>query len=850
MERGRVGGDDQTLNGTGGDALEQQYVNMCASVSDGVQVVVQNSQRVESYSELFYASVVINEVFHVRGMIDSGSMACTLSEEKEQKMLNEKVISEDQQLDEQIILVGCGGHQTRPKCVYEMELKVYGLSCVVPVLVVPGQKDDLILGSNVIKFIMQHLKRSDDYWRLVSQNIDQSCSDAAHFLDMMTGLSRWREKETPNKIGTVKLTQAVTLLAKQEHLVFGKLPADAPVSPGSTVAVEPTSSKSMPRNIMVGRIITSMWGDRWVPMKVVNLSDKPVTLRRNCKLADVSPCLATEDFTLFQNTSLVESTPLELLAVTGSGDVKKRLEEAGLKDIDIESCQVSSTSMRNFSQLLLNYHDVFSKHALDCGEAKGFTHRIRLVDERPFRLPYRRVPPAHYQKLRQVLTEMEEQGIIRKSVSEYASPLVMVWKRDGSLRICTDFRWLNARTLKDAHPLPHQSDCLAALGGNTYFSTMDLTSGFYNIPMQEEDKKYTAFTTPLGLHEYNRMPQGLCNSPASFMRMMLSIFGDLNFSSLLCYLDDLLVFAPTEKEALERLEVVFQRLRQHNLKLSQKKCHFLRTSVRFLGHIISGNGVAVDPEKITTPLTYIMTKPKLDACEQRWVAKLAPYTFDIKHIPGGQNVVADALSRDPFAKTVGHRLLNEEYSNLLSQAKGVSEDGIQDTFRLKVQCHKAKPLATPVPASQAVPFTSSLSPEDVQALYESHSNCEVAAETRAVQLVQSVQQFVVPGQNTLPTLSLQELQQHQEQDSTICLITPFVIRQRRPSRREKAKLSSTALILAKQWEKLRFQNGILYRVSKDPLSKHNRLPPINDLSPVVPYRGFRGSSFTQHNAEN
>lgn len=110
------------------------------------------------------------------------------------------------------------------------------------------------------------------------------------------------------------------------------------------------------------------------------------------------------------------------------------------------------------------------------------------------------------------------------------------------------------RSLKDAHPLPHQSDCLAALDGNTYFSTMDLTSGFNNIPMAEESKKHTAFTTLMGLYEYTRMPHGLCNSPASSMRMMLSIFGDLNFSSLLCYLDDLLMVAPTEQEALERLE--------------------------------------------------------------------------------------------------------------------------------------------------------------------------------------------------------------------------------------------------------------------------------------------------------
>lgn len=323
-----------------------------------------------------------------------------------------------------------------------------------------------------------------------------------------------------------------------------------------------------------------------------------------------------------------------------------------MKHIDV--CQVGQGVKRKLVKMLEKYNDIFSKHTHDCGKAEGFVHRIRLTDERPFRLPYRRVPPAHYQKLRQVLSEMEEQEIIRRSVSEYASPLVLVWKKDGSLRICTDFRWLNARTLKDAHPLPHQSDCLAALGGNTYFSTMDLTSGFYNIPMAEEDKKYTAFTTPMGLFEYNRMPQGLCNSPASFMRMMLSIFGDLNFSSLLCYLDDLLVFARTEEEALERLETVFQRLRIHNLKLSPKKCHLMRSSVKFLGHIIDGNGVAVDPAKVE--VIAKMTKAELmedDGCTPsvKRIKSFLGMIFYYQHfIPS-----CSSMAKPLFALTAGQK---------------------------------------------------------------------------------------------------------------------------------------------------------------------------------------------------
>lgn len=129
------------------------------------------------------------------------------------------------------------------------------------------------------------------------------------------------------------------------------------------------------------------------------------------------------------------------------------------------------------------------------------------------------------------------------------------------------------------------------------------------MPLHEDDRKYSAFTTPMGLYEYNRLPQGLCNSPGSFMRMMTSIFGDQNYLSLLCYW--MLVFAPDEETALMRLEMVFDRLRGHNLKLAPKKCFFLRRSVRFLGHIVDEAGVSTDPSKVEN----IANMPSADLME-------------------------------------------------------------------------------------------------------------------------------------------------------------------------------------------------------------------------------------------
>jgi len=356
MERGCVGGQNQTLEQKDDDYdddWEQWYEH--TSQSEGVQVVLQNSQRIEPFSELFYAPVIMNKTFRVKGMLDSGSMACTVNEATASRMLEEKVITTDKQLNEQVILIGCGGHQTRPKCVYEVEMEVYGVQCIVPILVVPGQKGDLILGSNVIKFIMHQMKSSDDYWRVTSQSCGMPCSpDTSQFLDMMAGLTRWQGVDTPNKIGTVKLTQAVTLLARHEHLVWGRLPTNTPMSPGSTVIVEPTSSRSVPRNILVGRLVTPMWGDRYVPMKIVNLSDRPVTLKRNCKLADVSACMAAEDFTVLQNSSHVEACePVMSYLEADSEDFGKQLAAVGLKDIDLSLCQISHSTKRELVQLLV-----------------------------------------------------------------------------------------------------------------------------------------------------------------------------------------------------------------------------------------------------------------------------------------------------------------------------------------------------------------------------------------------------------------------------------------------------------------------------------------------------------------
>lgn len=225
-----------------------------------------------------------------------------------------------------------------------------------------------MISSSARMFLMHKLKITDDYWRLISVCGAFSSPECEQFLDLMANTSRWRGEEMPDKIDTVRLKQSVTLLAIQEHLVWGKLPVGTPMSPGSTLVVEPTSSKSMPRNIMVGRLLTHMWGDRWVPMKVTNLSDRPVTLKRNCKLADVFPCLAVEDFELFQGSSQIDNAvPGKHPAAASLSDLEQRLRDVGLESLDLRLSHTNGTGKEDLVQLLERHNDVFSKHDMDCG---------------------------------------------------------------------------------------------------------------------------------------------------------------------------------------------------------------------------------------------------------------------------------------------------------------------------------------------------------------------------------------------------------------------------------------------------------------------------------------------------
>ena len=182
--------------------------------------------------------------------------------------------------------------------------------------------------------------------------------------------------------------------------------------------------------------------------------------------------------------------------------------------------------------------------------------------------------------------------------SPWSSPIVLVTKKDGTKRFCVDYRKLNSVTVKDSYPIPRTDETLDSLTGSKWFSTLDLCSGYWLVELDEDAKQKSAFVVRGGLYQWTVMPFGLCNAPSTFERLMERIMTGLQWEVLLIYLADIIVFGKTVEEEIQRLRLVFQRLRMANLKLKPKKCALFQRKVLYLGHIVSEDGISTDPEKV------------------------------------------------------------------------------------------------------------------------------------------------------------------------------------------------------------------------------------------------------------
>lgn len=264
--------------------------------------------------------------------------------------------------------------------------------------------------------------------------------------------------------------------------------------------------------------------------------------------------------------------------------------------------------------ILKNYKSVFTEDIPPgLPPKRQIEHNIpiqpgsKIPTPRLYRLSY-----TELNELKRQLDELLEKGWIRPSTSPYGAPILFVHKKDSTLRMCVDYRGLNAITIKNSYPLPHTDDLFNRLQGAKYFSKIDLRSGYHQIRIADEDIPKTAFNSRYGHYEFLVMPFGLTSAPATFMNLMNDIFHDLLDTCVVVFMDDILIYSKTTNEHLEHLNLVLAILKKHQLYAKMSKCEFLKTKMEFLGHVVSHKGLQVDPNKVDAVVKWPVPQSVLD----------------------------------------------------------------------------------------------------------------------------------------------------------------------------------------------------------------------------------------------
>ncbi|KAL0152983.1 hypothetical protein M9458_051712 [Cirrhinus mrigala] len=558
--------------------------------------------------------------------------------------------------------------------------KATPLELEVPVLVSAddGVAEEPIIGYNVIEYLLNHgvEQPTGVTTKAMSTALSCDCKKAEVLLNLV------RSQDNGCSDGVAKTGRSVTKIPAKQTIAVKCCIKTGPLLSNQAALFVPDECARWPDGLKVEENIVRLQRGTCsrICIPVINDTAHDIDLPPRAVLghiqqvkaiypAEVRPARAQQESVCKTTTHTTQSTPLQDSNITQSTENAEAMlttQRECLWDPPVCVDHLTPEQQQKVKRLLREESSAFARDDSDVGCIPSLQLKIRLHDTTPVKHTYMSVPKPLHKKVKEYLEDLLNKGWITRSKSPYSSPVVCVRKKDGTLRLCCDYRELNKKSIPDRHPIPRIQDMLDSLVGSAWFSVLDQGKAYHQGFVEESSQPLTAFITPWGLYEWVRVPFGLSNAPAEFQRSMEECLRELRDEVCQPYLDDNLVHSKTFDNHLQDLRKVLQCYQKYGVKLTPRKCEVFRNKVRFLGKLVTKDGYTMDPADIAPVQALKERTPKTVGEVRRLLGFLSYYRSYIENF---------SRKASPLYMLLTETTTPKERAPLKQKGKGKSRQG-------------------------------------------------------------------------------------------------------------------------------------------------------------------------------